>query len=271
METIAKDQYYKIDRYFEWMYNTYKRFIGKNVLDIGVGFGTMTQYYVKDADIVIAVDLSEKRLAFVKERFRDYNVVTKVLNIESDDASSLREYEIDTIVCTNVIEHIQDDLKAVINMKNALSPGGRIIIMVPAIPSLYNDFDRNAGHLRRYGKGQLAELAQNADLNIIYQRYINILGVIPYRLKGKRNSKKGGRIEQAKKTGCSTHINERYSKLYNLATCILEPVEKIVSVPFGLSELIVPKKQDINTEKLENEDEVITEKNCQKGDYKTEA
>jgi len=232
------DTYNKMDRYFQWVYNTYAKFVGKNVLDIGVGFGNMTKFYVHKTDLVIATDLNESVLEIVKKRFHNYNVITQTLNIESDDVSALKQHRLDTVICTNVIEHIEDDFKALLNMKAILANQGKIIILVPALPSLYNQFDRSAGHFRRYRRGELVALAHKAELKIVHRRYVNVLGIIPYYLKGK-NSKKDVREQNQNDILCSSEIGEKASKLYNIASYIMEPVEKIIRFPWGLSELIV--------------------------------
>ena len=62
---------------------------------------------------------------------------------------------VDLIYTSNVLEHIDDDLAALKQLRATLSPGGRIAIYVPAMQVLYSDMDRSLGHYRRYGRQEL--------------------------------------------------------------------------------------------------------------------
>jgi SAM-dependent methyltransferase len=61
----------------------------------------------------------------------------------------------------NVLEHIENDLGALQNAFNLLKPGGALIIEVPAGPSLYDAYDMELHHFRRYSVSELqAKLTQ---------------------------------------------------------------------------------------------------------------
>jgi hypothetical protein len=81
-----------------------------------------------------------------------------------------------SIVCSNVIEHIQTDNVAVQNLAGALSSQGHLLIVVPAFESLTNDLDRLAGHLRRYRVRDLQRLFALAGLQPVRIDYFNPIG-----------------------------------------------------------------------------------------------
>jgi SAM-dependent methyltransferase len=88
-----------------------------------------------------------------------------------------------------VIEHIEDDRAAVRRMRDALAPGGTLILSVPALSALYGPKDREVGHYRRYDREALLRLMDRADLEVRFCRYWNLLGVLPVflsNLRGKR-------------------------------------------------------------------------------------
>ena len=97
--------------------------------------------------------------------------------------------------------------------------------------------DSNVNHYRRYDKGELKKIADECDLTVEYNKYFNALGIIPYYIRGKKKFKSGESF--------STSLNENNSKIYNLASKILEPIERKISIPFGLSEIIVLEKKGI--------------------------
>ena len=230
----------KIGRYSQWMFNLFAPYVGKRVIDIGVGVGNMMQFYIEKAELAIGTDIFDTQLDMVEQRFKHIvsrgggQLVTQTLDIEQDSIDDLKKYSLDTVICINVLEHIADDLKALSNMKNMIVSGGKIILLVPAHSRLYNYMDKNAGHHRRYDRGQLVSLAKKLDLEILKSRYFNIFGIIPYVLKGKFGKKESGTF--------SSTLGETDFRLYNIASVILEPFEKVIKVPFGLSELIVLKK-----------------------------
>jgi len=57
---------------------------------------------------------------------------------------------IDIVIMLNVLEHIDDDLEALKNVYKFLKPGGKLIIEVPAGPWLYDSYDKELQHFRRY-------------------------------------------------------------------------------------------------------------------------
>src|SRR5262249_48336529 len=81
-----------------------------------------------------------------------------------------------SIVCLNVLEHIEDHGRAVRNLARALNPGGHLLVIVPALPALYNDLDRLAGHHRRYRRHEVGELLSDAGLKPERVDYFNPIG-----------------------------------------------------------------------------------------------
>src|SRR3979411_1354841 len=56
----------------------------------------------------------------------------------------------DAMVLLNVLEHIEDDAAAARHIARMLKPGGVAVIEVPAGPELFDDYDRELKHFRRY-------------------------------------------------------------------------------------------------------------------------
>ena len=132
------------------------------------------------------------------------------------------------------MEHIEDDRKALANMKKLLKDSGTIIICVPAMPGLYCYMDKNVGHYRRYARGELRQKAKENGLQVIENTYMNFMGIFPYWFKGKFGKDAGGSF--------STSIEQGESKLYSVATAILEPIERLFKPHCGISEFIILKK-----------------------------
>lgn len=229
------NQWNRLDRYSQWMYHSYEQYIGKRVLDVGAGVGNLTQFMLDRCELVIGVDIFEHQIDIMKKRFIKYpNFTAKFINILEDDIEDLKQYELDTVVCINVLEHLEDDRAAIERMKSLLVAKGRLIILVPAWKFLYSHLDKNVGHHRRYNKGELRKLAEKCDMKIIENKYFNCLGIIPYYLKGKFSKDSGGSF--------STDLNGVNSKVYNIMASVLEPIEKKFKPKAGLSEIIILEK-----------------------------
>jgi 2-polyprenyl-3-methyl-5-hydroxy-6-metoxy-1,4-benzoquinol methylase len=62
----------------------------------------------------------------------------------------------DAILYIDVLEHIEDDRGEMARAAGLLAPGGHLVVLSPAFPSLYSEFDRSVGHFRRYTRKSLA-------------------------------------------------------------------------------------------------------------------
>mgnify|MGYP000173614321 CR=1 FL=1 len=91
----------------------------------------------------------------------------------------------DVAVCSEVLEHIEDDGAALDALIRHLRPGGRLYLSVPLRPGLWTRVDEAVGHVRRYRRGQLAELCRARGLEVladlstgfpIYNAYYRVLG-----------------------------------------------------------------------------------------------
>jgi len=226
----------QISAYSQWMYSLYEQYIGKRIVDIGCGVGTMTAYYIDGKELVVGVDIFQDQIDFLNERFRDKgNFKAVLLDILSEDTERLKKYRFDTVVCVNTLEHLEDDKKALLKMEDLIcGEGGYIIVLVPAFSKLYCHLDKNVSHYRRYDKGVLKSLAEQCGLHVVENKYFNLLGIIPYYLKGRFTKDTGGSF--------STDLNETNSRIYNFASKILRPIERHFPPPCGISELIILQK-----------------------------
>jgi SAM-dependent methyltransferase len=104
----------------------------------------------------VATDLDGEHL----ERLRVRLSGRPNLEIALLDASRAEDYlpfrgQMDTAVCLNVLEHIEDDRGALLSIHAALQDGGRAIILVPEGQSIFSSLDEELGHWRRYSEEQL--------------------------------------------------------------------------------------------------------------------
>lgn len=76
----------------------------------------------------------------------------------------------DVIVCSEVLEHVDDDGAALDALVRHLRPGGRLYLSVPLRDDLWTQVDDAVGHRRRYAAGALAALCRARDLTVLADR-----------------------------------------------------------------------------------------------------
>ena len=89
--------------------------------------------------------------------------------------SQCRRSRFDTILYIDVLEHIEDDRGEMSRAAELLAPRGTLIVLSPAFPLLFSEFDRSVGHYRRYTRASLAAVMP-ASLRQVRLRYIDSVG-----------------------------------------------------------------------------------------------
>src|SRR5207245_328783 len=100
--------------------------------------------------------------------------------LNAADYKVLQEFKVDTVVCLNVLEHIEDDSSVLRRLYEAVPSGCKVVFLVPFDPRLYSRFDKEIGHFRRYQKAELEQKMQAAGLRVERQFYFNKAGVIAW-------------------------------------------------------------------------------------------
>jgi glycosyltransferase involved in cell wall biosynthesis len=137
-------------RFNKWMADTLREYVGDRVLEIGAGIGTLTSQFIP-RDLYVATDINEHYLHYL----RSYAVGKPYLQVRAVDAGRPEDFAafqgaFDTVLMINVLEHVPDERVALENVRRALAPGGRAVILVPQNPRLYNTLDEALEHRERY-------------------------------------------------------------------------------------------------------------------------
>jgi SAM-dependent methyltransferase len=201
--------------------------LGRRVLEIGSGIGNITKFLL-DRDFVIATDMDPKYLSLLKNIFGKYKkFLIENLDISGTEVERYRSHHLDSVICFNVLEHIEQDEKALVNISSFLDPGGRLLLLVPSHPWLYGSLDQHLGHRRRYGKKELKNKLEAAGFKVIFLKYFNRIGILGWFLNG--------RIIRRKK------LPSFQLRIYNLLVPIFK-LEELFPLPFGTSLLAVAEK-----------------------------
>ena len=167
----------RADNYADWVIELFEPHLKGDILEVGAGHGTFTDRLARYG-AVTAIEPSQPAVDDLRQRFAD-RIDVRVLH---GDHRAVPPASADTIVISNVLEHIADDIAALRCLHGALRPGGRIIVFTPALEMLYSRYDFLVGHHRRYRPRTLATRLRRAGFDVVDSRYVNWLGGIGWLL-----------------------------------------------------------------------------------------
>jgi len=144
------------------------------VLDVGTSTGTNLRL-LRELGInhVIGLDSSHEAIRWCREK--------NLGEVRYGDVCALPfgDDTFDLVLATDIIEHVDDDGKALSELRRVLKPGGAAILSVPAFPSLWGLQDEVSQHKRRYRRGELLEKLHQAGYRCEQGFYFNFLLFVP--------------------------------------------------------------------------------------------
>ena len=168
-------------RYNIWQYRRIARFVGRRVCEIGAGIGNMSALLTHNRpELLLLTDPDPYYRNVLQQRFLGHPGL-RVEALTLPDAGVADRFGVlglDTVIALNVIEHIEEDVAAMRSMRDMLVPGGRAIVLVPALPSLYGSLDSELGHARRYGGRELRVHMEQAGMRIEQVSFFNLVGIL---------------------------------------------------------------------------------------------
>ena len=172
-------------RFNRWMADVILPFCGARVLEIGSGVGNLSRALLPRVEYV-ASDVNPLYLRILENLAVDRPYLkSSYCNVNELDSFPRSADGYDTVVCLNVIEHVDDDRNSLMNIKAVLSETGRAIILVPQGPWNFGTLDEVLGHQRRYTRRTLTDLAEVCGLEIKSLIEFNRTGTIAWFLNGR--------------------------------------------------------------------------------------
>ena len=218
-------------RYAGHIFGLFRPFLGRRVLEVGAGIGTMTRKLVEVADVVVGIEPNVNCLERLEAAMRGEPKFTlRSCHLEECDCHELRNHCFDTVYCVNVLEHIHDDVGALSTFKDVIVPGGHVLVFVPAIQAVYGPLDAELGHHRRYSKRAVEAAFAAAGLELMMLRYTNPIGLI-------------GWMYNALVTKSREHSLAQVRLFERLVAPWALPLERAITPPIGLSLMAVGRRQ----------------------------
>jgi SAM-dependent methyltransferase len=193
MEYEHQERYYRLGKTYWWLAGKYRiiadvvrrRFKpgrpAARVLDLGCGPGNLLDF-LSPYGSTYGSDFSADALRFCAGRgfARLFRADFHFLPVRADS--------FDLVTCIDVLEHLEDDRRAIGELHRILRPGGMLVVSVPAFQFLWGDHDTLYGHHRRYTTGEVRERLTAAGFEMVKLTYFEPLFVVPLWLY--RNLKK---------------------------------------------------------------------------------
>ncbi len=221
LESMTQAKFYN-----RWTLAKFDKFLKGSILEVGYGIGTFTQTLAKYGKVT-AIDIDQNLIEKIKID-RNFNTRIGYGDIERAEYF-FKNGKFDTIVCINVLEHIEDDSKAFANMYNLLQENGVLILLIPAHLFLFGEIDKSIGHFRRYSKKDIIAKLETSGFKIIKFRSLNLFGSIGWFISGRVFKNKI--VDQSK------------IRLFNVVAPFFLRIEDLINPPFGTSFLIIAKKK----------------------------
>jgi 2-polyprenyl-3-methyl-5-hydroxy-6-metoxy-1,4-benzoquinol methylase len=257
----ADEEYYFPDGGFDLLYRSEEKsfwfqvrnlligdilrmFLSKDsrLLEVGCGTGFVSGYLKKQEYRMECADLFLEGLKYCQKResghaYYQYNLYDDVFFEEFDG-----------ILACDVIEHLEDDERALVNLNRSLKKGGVLVLTVPACKAIWSDIDDYAGHKRRYSKRELNRKLEAAGFKVVKNSYFMMLlfpAIALSRTMVKWKKRPGaGRDEMA-----STHgqdelsipplLNAIFARIFSIEV----PLIRHIDLPIGSSLIAVAIKE----------------------------
>lgn len=212
----------KCGNYNKWIADTLRPYVSGNVLEVGVGNGSVARYFFNKK--YYGIDIDEEHVNYCNDLFKTKNFFK--VDVEKGLPAFFR-HKFDTVICVNVLEHVFNDNASVDNAWRMLKKGGKLVIIVPAHQWNYGSIDRADNHYRRYDLKRLVEMFNNYFIVENYKQ-INLAGALGWYVTGKvfpTNTHRSGELG-----------------LFDKLVPLFRWCEERHKIPFGLSLFVVGEK-----------------------------
>src|SRR5437763_75765 len=200
------------------------------ILDIGCGTGGNLESLTKFGKAE-GVDISREALDFCRARGFE--------NVKEGAAETLpyASESFDLVTGLDVVEHLDDDVAGLREMRRVLRPGGRLLLFVPAFMFLWGVQDDVSHHRRRYALTELNQKLQQAEMKVERASYVNITFFGPI-LLGRLFMRATG-IRPASENNLNVGIfNRLFGSIFGAESWWLNKL----NLPFGVSIICIAKR-----------------------------
>jgi SAM-dependent methyltransferase len=216
--------------YYRWIIDAFSKHIGAATVEAGAGIGTVSELILAKNEVrdLLLIEPAGNNVPALRARFAGDARVRVHHGYLEDLAPTLHA---DTLIAVNVLEHVERDVEFLRAGYTGLVPGGKLLMLVPALPAIFGSLDRAFDHYRRYTRTALRSAVRGAGFEIDELHYLNGIGVAAWFMAGRVLGR--------------TTLGRRQVRFYDrFVIPWLSRAEKIVHPPIGQSLFLIAHKPD---------------------------
>jgi SAM-dependent methyltransferase len=215
-------------KYNRWILDLVRPYLGRRLLEAGAGIGNISSMLAQRERLALA-DHDPIYVSLLEQRFgRHRNIRVDRLDLtRSDELERYAAERLDTVFCSNVLEHLEPDQDVLASFYRALEPGGHCIIVVPAGKGLFTPLDTQLGHHRRYTAYELRAKMTAAGFRVVHEHRFSKLGTIGWATSGHLLRKR--------------HLSPLQMQWFDRLMPLARLLEKVLPVP-GMSLVMVGQR-----------------------------
>jgi SAM-dependent methyltransferase len=122
-----------------------------HLANVGCGSGVFNQMAVDAGFVVTGYEPDPDAFRLAQDRLPPHDCRLEAKGLEAIPTSQ----PADVVVMHDVLEHIEDEQRAVNHLREIVTDHGHVVLSVPAMPSLFGLHDEELGHFRRYTRRKL--------------------------------------------------------------------------------------------------------------------
>lgn len=217
---------------------------GFRALEVGCGTGNTLRILEQECQsaMVVGIDLFSEGLSFARQR-------VNCPLVQGDVQQPPFQTPFEIIGLFDVLEHLPEDRQVLQSLHTMLAPRGKLIVTVPAHPSLWSYFDEASCHYRRYTFSELANKLTESGYKLTYiTQYM--ASIFPLVWVGRRLAELAKSLQLTSEHSSSARAREelRIRPVVNevLAWLLSQEVHCIIrrcKLPIGTSLLAVAEKR----------------------------
>jgi len=204
------------------------------LLDIGCAGGSLIKALGKRGfSNISGIDISEKAIKLCKKRGAMSVAVMEGTKLAFSDGA------FDIVVASDILEHMENDLRALKEWKRVLKPSGKLIAFVPAFNALWSSHDDINLHYRRYSLSELRRLLKSAGFEIERGSYWNFIVFFPFFLLTIWRKLYNKKKPDDNLYNFNAKVNASLLRLLKFENWLL----RFFNFPVGISAFVIAKKK----------------------------
>jgi len=170
--------------YYSWVLKQFEPFLGPTVIEAGAGIGTFSDFLLSSPKVknLIAIEPAANTFPELEKKFAGNPSVQTLRGYLTDHYKDL---EANAVVAVNVLEHVEDHEGFLREAREAIVPGGALLLFVPALPAIFGSLDKAFEHHRRYTRRTIREVIQRSGWQPRRISYMNFPGIAAWFMAGR--------------------------------------------------------------------------------------